>query len=230
MRNTLILLSLITLSIGLRAELPRPIDATKATAVATKTPDSKRWKDGYIVTLKGDTIQGKIKVLDFLDANYDYQKTVAFKDSKGVLQQYSPIDLKSFSFSEGPNNSMATLQSVSRPDGTGRAFLRIYYSGQCKVYGVTIKDVNNAVEVPDQQYSMVTKEKKYIQVQNSQFFPIQRAGFKKNMKEVFASNPRILNGLNSGEYTYKTWQVLVMDYNKQSQIMQESKQDQVVVK
>jgi hypothetical protein len=61
---------------------------------------------------------------------------------------------------------------------------------------------------------MMAREQKYIQLKNSQFFPIKRIGFKKNMKEIFAKYPRIISGLDSGAYTYAKWQDLVKDYNQ----------------
>ena len=218
MRNTLLTFSLFAISLVLRAggndENIRKDDATVATEIS-KTPDSKRWKAGFIVSLKGDTLQGKIKTLDFLDIHYDYQRVVAFKDIKGITQ-YSPNQLKSFSFYESAN-SLVTLQAVSSPEGDGLAFLKLYYTGVCKVYGLTIKEVRTAAanEYAPSQPSMIPTEKKFIQIKNSQFFPIKRAGFKKNMKEVFAAYPRIVAGLDSKKYTYEKVEALVRDYNLQ---------------
>ena len=216
MRNAILLLSLTAMSFGLRAEDPiklHPNDATKSTD-NLKTSDSKRWKTGYIVTLKGDTIQGKIKSLDFLDAYYDYQKVVSFQDAKGI-SQYSPNDLKAFSFFENPTSEV-TMQAVSSPEGTGKAFLRLYVSGPCRVYGLTVTELHSATASGTDAMTpaMIQKEKKYIQIKSSQFFPLRRAGFKKNMKEVFASYPKIVAGLESNQYTYAKWENLVKDYNQ----------------
>jgi hypothetical protein len=199
------------MGLGLRAAHPK--DATKNTEPA-KTNDSKRWKKGFIVTLRGDTVEGKIKALDFLDVYYDYQKVVSFKDVKGI-SQFTPNELSSFSFYEDANNAV-TLQAVSSPEGNGRAFLKTYASGPCKVYGMTIKEVKgNTTASGNENSSLISREKKYIQIKNSQFFPLKRAGFRKNMKEVFASYPKIVAGLNSKTYTYKKWQALVKDYNQE---------------
>jgi hypothetical protein len=227
MRTTTLIIALIALSFGLRAAEPEPGKSGKSNDVKTvnETPtmnvspgksDSKRWKNGFIVTLKGDTIMGKIKTMDFLDALYDYQHAVAFKSDRG-FNQYSPNDLKSFSYNEEQNKTV-TLQAVSSPEGNGRVFLKLYYNGPCKVYGLTESQIkaDNApqgIDAPQMQSSLVTKEKKYFQVGNSQFYPIQRAGFKKNMKEVFASCPKIVEGLNSNRYNYEKWQDLIKDYN-----------------
>lgn len=211
MRSTILFLCLIFMGLGLYAAHPK--DAVKSNEPA-KTNDSKRWKKGFIVTLKGDTVEGKIKTMDFLDVYYDYQRVVTFKDSKGI-SQYTPNELGSFSFYEEANNAV-TLQAVSSPEGNGKAFLKTYATGQCKVYGLTIKEVKGgATASGEQNSSLISREKKYIQIKNSQFFPLKRAGFRKNMKEVFASYPKIVAGLNSKTYTYKKWQALVRDYNQE---------------
>jgi hypothetical protein len=175
----------------------------------------RRWKRGFIVTLKGDTIDGKIKTPDFLDVYYDYQRTVSFKDQK-TTTEYSPNELKSFSYYE-VRDSLVTLQAVSSPEGDGRVFLKLYFNGPCKVYGLTITEVKGGMSgAPGERMmngSLVPTEKKYIQIKSSQFFPLRRFGFKRNMKEVFATCPRIVSGLDSKAYTYDNWQALVRDYN-----------------
>ena len=226
MRHTIILIGLIATSFALKAGGPEesggksmPIMNSSMSSAASNmiapTADSKRWKYGFIVTVKGDTQVGKIKTMDFLDVNYDYQRAVAFKDAKGITQ-YSPNDLKMFSYYEN-QDKLVTLQAVSSPDGDGRAFLKLYQGGTCKVYGMTKNEVKADADAPEGalQQSLIAKEKKYIQVKNSQFYPLKRAGFKKNMKEVFAKCPRIVEGLESNRYTYDKWEALVKDYNQQ---------------
>jgi hypothetical protein len=137
---------------------------------------------------------------------------VAFRDQKGIAQ-YTPNELRSFSFYDEAN-AATTLRAVSNPDGSGRAFLKEYMAGTCKVYGMTVKDARGgSYNAGDVSSSFVTTEKKYIQIKNSQFFPLKRSGFRKHMKEVFADCPSIVAGLNSGQYTFHKWQALVKAYN-----------------
>jgi hypothetical protein len=206
MRTLTLILSLICFSLAVHAGHPNE---------EAKNLDSKRWKSGFIVTLKGDTINGKIKINDFLDGYYDFQRLVSFIDGKGT-SQYTPNDLSSFSFNE--NQSMVTMQSVSSPEGDGHVFLRLYYSGGCKVYGFVITEIKGSNAVPAGggliRSSLIPTEKKYIQVGGSQFYQLKRVGFKKCMQEAFASCPRILSGLDSKAYSYDNLQALVSDYNR----------------
>ena len=225
MRNSTLILALIILSFGLKAKDPgkpgrstdvKNANEVPASSVSPAKLDSKKWKSGFIVTLKGDTIIGKIKKMDFLDAFYDYQHSVAFKGDKGI-SQYSPNALRSFSYYEDQNIPV-TLQAVSSPEGTGRVFLRLYYNGPCKVYGLMVSKVKpdntgEGIDAAQMQASLITPEKKYFQIGNSQFYPLKKIGFKKNMKEVFASCPKIVEGLESNKYNYEKWQALVTDYN-----------------
>jgi len=208
MRSVILFLCLLSLSLSIKAGHPN--DEVKDT-------DPKRWKSGFVVTLKGDTISGRIKATDFLDVYYDYQRMVAFKDNNGV-NQYSPYELNSFSYTDD-QNGLVTLQSVSSPDGDGHVFLKIYYTGECKVYGLMITEVKNNMS-QEAGYGLVRSslfptEKKYIQIKGGQFFQMRRIGFKKSMKEVFATCPHILAGLESKQYTYDNWQDMVRDYNSQ---------------
>jgi|GEM_PF-1780968 len=207
MRFKILLPLILCLSLILRAELPTD---------DTKNSDQKRWRNGYIVNLKGDTIQGRIKVNDFLDVNYDYQRTVAFRDATGTTE-YTPNDLQAFSYTEDKNTSVY-LQSVSSPEGDGHVFLKVYYTGACKVYGLIVTEIKGDHTLPGAQdgsfrSSLIPQEKKYIQVGGGQFYQIKRLGFKRSMQEVFASSPRILSALEAKQYTYENWQTLVTDYN-----------------
>jgi hypothetical protein len=196
---------MICLSLGLRASHPNE---------EAKNLDSKRWKNGFIVSLRGDTLHGKIKINDFMDGYYDYQHLVSFIDSRGT-SQFTPDDLSSFSYNGSEGN--VTMQSVSSPDGDGHVFLRLYYSGRCKVYGFTKSEIKGSNDGHAGEgfirSSLIPTEKKYIQVGGSQFYPVKRAGFKKCMEEVFASCPRILSRIDSREYTYDNLQAMVNDYN-----------------
>jgi hypothetical protein len=207
MRSAILFLCL--LSLGLSIQASSPNDEAKDT-------DPKRWKSGFVVTLRGDTISGRIKATDFLDVYYDYQRMVAFKDNNGV-NQYSPNELSSFSYSDD-QNGLVTLQSVSSPDGDGHVFLKVYCAGDCKVYGLTVNEVKGNLG-QDAGYgqvhsSLFPSEKKYIQLGGGQFFQMKRMGFKKSMKEVFANCPHILSGLESKQYSYDNWQDMVRDYNR----------------
>ena len=205
MRTTTLIISLISFSLSLRAGHPNE---------ESKNTDLKRWKSGFIVTLQGDTVKGSIKVNDFLDTYYDFQHMLSFRDSRGTTQ-YSPNDLASYSYHD--QNNTVTMQSVSSPEGDGRVFLRLYYSGGCKVYGYVVtemKGANGDISGSGMlRSSLIPNEKKYLQVGGSQFYQLKRIGFKKSMEDAFASCPRILSGLAARTYTYDNLQALVQDYN-----------------
>lgn len=206
MRTLTLILTLISFSLAVHAGHPNE---------EAKNTDSKRWKNGFIVTTTGDTLHGKVKINDYMDTYYDFQRLVSFRDGRGTTQ-YTPNDLSSFSYSD--NQSTATMQSVSSPEGDGRVFLKLYYSGSCKVYGFVISDINgaNGAKAGDGvvRSSLIPTEKKYMQVGGSQFYQFKRGNFKKCMQDAFAFCPRILSGLDAKRYTYDTVQALVDDYNK----------------
>ena len=182
----------------------------------SKGADVKRWRRGFVVTPHGDTIEGKIKVPDFLDVYYDYQRAVSFRDAKGTVD-YTPTELLSFSYYEG-KDSVITLQSVSSPEGDGHVFLKIYYSGDCKVYGFMVTEIKGASGVAGGQdglirSSLIPNEKKYIQIKGSQFYQMRRIGFKRSMIDVFAACPHIVANLEMKVYTYDNWPSMIKEYN-----------------
>lgn len=207
MRNSILFSILIVIGLCSFAALPND---------ESNSADAKRWRRGYIVTPKGDTMEGKIKIPDFLDVYYDYQRTVSFRDSKGTIE-YSPTELSSFSYYEG-KDSLITLQSVSSPEGDGHVFLKLYYSGDCKVYGYTITELKGAggnIGTSDSpmRSSLIPNEKKYIQIKGSQFYQMRRIGFKRSMIEVFAGCPHIVANLEMKVYTYDNWPSMIKEYN-----------------
>jgi hypothetical protein len=209
MRPVLLLLSLLSLCLSVHAGLPN--DGVQDT-------DPKRWKAGFIVTRAGDTITGKVKINDFLDVFYDFQRKVAFKDQQGTVTDYYPYDLHSFSY-YGDQDSLSRLvtqQSVSSPEGDGLVFLKLYCTGECKVYGYMITGAPEANMSPGgsmMRSSLMPSEKKYIQIGGHEFFPLRRIGFKKNMQEFFSQCPLIIARLESKIYTHDNWPALIRDYN-----------------
>jgi hypothetical protein len=88
----------------------------------------------------------------------------------------------------------------------------------CRVYGITIseaQDVQNNMGYAQRavRLSLIPTEKKYIQINGSQFYPLKKMGFKKNMKEIFSSCQPIVDGLETKRYTFDNWQTLIADYN-----------------
>jgi len=190
-----------------------------AQSSSTDAREAKRWKPGYIVTLNDDTVQGKIKSIQFLDSYYDYQRKVSF-EHEGAMTEYMPVDIKGFSFydKDAKIPDRITLESVSDPrEGGGHIFSRVYCTGACKVYGYTItlsRESESMMSAGKQiAPSLMAIEKKYIQLGRGDFMPLKMMGFKKSMKEIFVMCPKILARLENKEYTYDNWQAMVKDYN-----------------
>jgi len=206
MRTLTLIITLICLTHGLKAAHPN---------TDSKSSDTKRWRAGFVVTLNGDTMRGMVKINDYLDKHYDFQRLVAFS-ANGANTQYDPTQLQSFSYAD--NQNTVTMQSVSSPEGDGHVFLHLYYSGSCKVYGFMITEIKGANNNPAGDgivhSSLFPTEKKYLQVGGSQFYQLKRVNFKKCIQEAFAGCPRIQARISDKAYSYDNLQALVDDYNK----------------
>jgi hypothetical protein len=184
------------------------------------TPDYARWKKGFVVTLAGDTIKGKVRANDYFDLYYDCQRKVSFENKKGYTSHYTPGELASFCYYDDRDSvpQLITMLSISDPGGRGHIFSRLYCYGDCKVYGcveTAIRPVNTDmnVSIANTRSSILASEKKYIQLGHHEFYPLKMIGFKKNMKELFAMCPVIISRLDAKVYTYENWQAMVKDYN-----------------
>lgn len=172
----------------------------------------KKWKPGFIVTLGGDTVKGRIKLTNYFNAPfYDFQYKVFFENEHGITTHFIPDSLRSFSYEEEKDGKpyLQSYVSVEFFDDTinSRVFLKLYKDGLCKVYGLTTTAWNPI------NGGYLRIEHKYIEIGSSGFFDLRLIGFKKEMKKLFAKCPVILSRLDSKVYTFDNWETMLNDYS-----------------
>lgn len=168
----------------------------------------KKWKRGFVVTTKGDTITGRIKN-EIIPPFYDMQAEFSFDNENGVTKHYIPDSLRSFTYyDEQPAKiDTATYVGVNLDDPTiGHAFFRLYLDAPCRIYGYKTL-------VATGMSSTRLVEYKYIRIGKGSFYPISRLGFKKNMKELFSGCPKIIDKIESETITIDNWEWMAQDYN-----------------
>ena len=105
----------------------------------TKEKHNKSRVDGFIVTNKGDTIHGKVRVTNRWNyLAYEFQDEVSFENKNGEIKEYTPDQLKCFGYvSEGEAGMETTImESTKNPVDTEKnAFCKLYINGPCKKYG-----------------------------------------------------------------------------------------------
>ena len=194
-------------------------------SIQKKKENHKRWKQGFVVSLRGDTTCGKIRVTNMMNAFfYDFQDEVSFDDAKGVTFKYTPDELKSFSYytDDEAGIDTTTLVSIINPkDPQSRAFCKIYIDGPCKKYGYYITNVSGGAPMMGAGGMMMgggpsasRRELFYVQIGKSDLIQVKLIGFKKTMRKVFSDCPLILAKLESGAIDFYNWEAAVYAYNK----------------
>ncbi len=169
----------------------------------------KKWKPGFVVTVNGDTITGKMRD-NISPPLYDMQYELAFDDQNSITKHFTPDSLSSFTLYRNHHDQIDTATYVTMNiDDTeiGHAFLRLCINGPCKVYGYT-------TVVPTGLSSFSTVELKYIRVENGILESPRRIRFKKDMEALFSMCPIIISKLESEDYTFSNWGDMVRDYNR----------------
>ena len=168
----------------------------------------KKWKRGFVVTVKGDTIYGKLRDKispPFMDMQYD----LAFDGPDGLTRHYTPDSINSFTLYRNKEEQTDTVTYVAievKDDQIGHALLRLYADGPCKIYGYT-------TIVATGMTSFTIVEYKYIRIEKGLMVRPMRIRFKKDMKELFSMCPLIVSKLESGDYQFNNWPQMVSDYN-----------------
>lgn len=203
MRNSILFFGLLCLNLHIQAQ------SDKNTKNPKGNTHHKKWVQCFLVTVKGDTIHGKIR--DMISPPfYDIQYNLPFDGPDGMTRNYTPDSLSSFTVFRNKKGEVDTATYVAmeiKDDLIGHAFLRLYVDGPCKIYGYT-------TVVASGMTSFNIVEYKYIRVGRGLMVPPKRFKFKKDMKEVFVECPLIISNLDSGDYTFDNWQDMVKDYNR----------------
>jgi hypothetical protein len=164
----------------------------------------KNWKQGHVVTMKGDTLKGKINEKTSA-ANDDVQGLLAFDNGDGITQKYTSEDLKSYTYYLQRDSKIDTLTFVSvnmTENALRPTFLLLLIDGPCTVYGYFRWT----------RYGMALD--KYVRLEKSTLICPDRIKFKKNMMDLFLGCPVIMGDIDAGKYTYSNWTDMAKAYNK----------------
>lgn len=185
------------------------------------TAAQKSFSDGYIVTLKNDTIKGKIK--DYFPTRFSFApKKLAFIDSSGVEKVYMPKDLSGYS-----KAGLANYLSVDL--GNGKNFIKIEIDGFISLLSIKGKGTSTMF-VPNGAggTSMVSggsyeTETFYLyKKQDSTFLEVSKMGFKEWVANFLADYTKLKDMILNKELRYDDIEIIVKMYNnwKEQQIAQ----------
>ncbi|MCT4591726.1 MAG: hypothetical protein N4A71_28155 [Carboxylicivirga sp.] len=150
----------------------------------TSLSQKRKFKEGYIITNKGDTIEGNLKY----SANNSLCETVKFKDNMGSdsISIYLPADISSFCF-HGKNRFFKSLSYINSSKDTTQGFGELIFENKVSLYKIylPIYELNDIKYVNDIAYVLEKDDQTYTLLQT-------RSTYKEN-EQVFFNNQGFTN-------------------------------------
>jgi len=137
---------------------------------------------GYMVNLKGDTLQGELKINP--KKPFDTFTKVFFKDNNGVQKTYKPDKVKAYGF-DGKNFIVSKY-------GDELMFFKILVSGELMLYEIMYEEMNMGTISYKSEYYVAKKGEE-------EFTRVKPGKFKKQFTELTKDNPDIMAGVGDDE-------------------------------
>lgn len=178
-------------------------------------------KEGYYVTMDGDTLHGTIKIrVDFNDEPYFFriQYGAFFEDSTGIVTPLDPDHVNCFVFF----HKIEYIKFVSLEYYPNyRMFLRaLSEEGHVKLY----QHYKNVVDTRTDFHSLSMYLLEYPASSEEDFFFLTKPGGasvkygkysgKKNISRFFADCPQLHRKIQRGLYGYTATYMMVREYNQ----------------
>lgn len=143
-----------------------------------KTPDV--FEDAYVVTLKGDTLKGQIKI-PVLKKIELYQK-ISFKDKTNKVKPFTPDRIKGY----GYNNYFYMTAFHNNKS----CFFKVLSTGEISLFVTKFEVFDEGVAQEVHEYCYM------LEKGDGQFKIIEAKGLKKQLKDIFKSNKDLVQKIN----------------------------------
>ena len=182
-------------------------------AAGFTTVAQKCFSEGYIITLKNDTIRGKVK--DYFPARFSLApRKIAFIDSTGVEKVYMPRDLSGYSKADIANYLSVNL-------GNGKNFASIEIDGYITLLSLKSKGTSTMF-VPNGVGGMNTvsggsynTEIFYLyKKQDGTFLEVTKMGFRDWVANFLADDTKLKEMIINKELRYDDIEIIVKMYNQ----------------
>ncbi|MEO1053251.1 MAG: hypothetical protein AAFX87_21645 [Bacteroidota bacterium] len=162
--------------------------------------------NGYVVTLKNDTIRGRLK-------NFGEIKScnkVDLVDNKKARRKYKPKHLKAYQI----DNSIYVTQRAERPLKLGSAlvFMKLVVDGDVRLFRYHYFAQTGGAG-PNQP-SISTPEIDYYLERDGKLTLVRSLGFKKSMSIYFRDNRELIKLIQNKDLKYRNMEEIVRIYNE----------------
>lgn len=143
-----------------------------------KTPDV--FEDAYVVTLKGDTIKGQIKMPKTKKVEL-FQK-ISFKDKTNKIRLYTPDKINGY----GHNN----YYFISAFHNNKSCYFKVLSKGKASLFQTTFEVVEEGIANEVEEFCVMEEKS------DGEFKVIDEKGVKKQLKDIFKSNKPLVQKIN----------------------------------
>ncbi len=173
----------------------------------------KNYCDGYIITLKNDTIRGKVK------DNFPFRvtglvKKISFIDSTGIEKDYLPKEIKGYS-----KEDIANYLSIEI--GFSKDFAKVIIDGEVSLLSYKYSTTNSAF-VPNGgggggswTHTPSSSESFFLYKRNTgSLIEVTRLGFRDMLSTYFSDYKELKEMIERKELRYSDLEIIVGKYNK----------------
>lgn len=146
---------------------------------AKKTPDV--FEEAYVVTLKGDTIKGHIKLPKSKKISELYQK-INFKDKTNKIRLYTPDKINGYGYK---NYYYISAFHDNKP-----CYFKILSKGKASLFEIVFEEMEEGVATELVEFCVMEEKG------DGQFKVLENKGIKKQLKDIFKSNKALAQKIN----------------------------------
>lgn len=164
-----------------------------------KAPDV--FEDAYIVTLKGDTLRGQLKIPPVKKLEL-YQK-ISFKDKTNKVKPYTADRLKGYGYKD--------YYYVSAFHDNKSCFFKVLSTGAISLYVTKFELIDEGAVQEVHEYCYM------LEKGDGQFKILEEKGLKKQLKDIFKSNKDLVQKINEQKeiaLNEETMEAYFKEYNQ----------------
>lgn len=144
-----------------------------------KTPDV--FEEAYLITLKGDTIKGHIKLPKSKKISELYQK-ISFRDKTNKIRLYTPDKINGYGYKN--------YYYISAFRNNKSCFFKVLSKGKASLFEIIFEEMEEGVAAEFAEFCVMEEKG------DGQFKVLEAKGIKKQLKDIFKSNKTLAQKIN----------------------------------
>jgi hypothetical protein len=145
---------------------------------AKKTPDV--FEDAYVITLKGDTVKGQIKIPKTKKTEL-FQK-ISFKDKTNKVRLYTPDKINGYGHHD--------YYFISAYHNNKSCYFKVLSKGKVSLFQTNFEIVEEGIALEIEEFCVMEEKS------DGQFKVIDEKSVKKQLKDIFKTNKSLVQKIN----------------------------------